>query len=194
MESTLSEIEFCKCRNLEGIPTDEIGVYALKDFDQVVLYTGQTWEGFRTRIRCHFTRSDILAKHQIDPGEIAFVEYWTVDTTEQVKGKALEQWLIILESHIFHQFNSQFPLVNTDVPALFDGTILKVPESKCVQILPDDVIARLSSPEVWKESKKAQLARMNWYRLNCNYTSRLDRSYNAIKERYIQIAAKTFCG
>ena len=47
--------------------TDEIGVYALCDLDEVPIYVGQSIDGIRSRVRRHLTsaRSDIIANRQV---------------------------------------------------------------------------------------------------------------------------------
>lgn len=185
-----SDIKSYHKKLLKQIPNTLIGVYALKDYFNHTIYVGQTWESLRNRIRYHFTRSDILAKHQINPREVAYVEYWVVGTTSE--GKVHKPILSLLESYIFHHFHSQFPLVNTKIPKVLNSFDFNIPQSNCVQILPDELIKLLSKSSIWKRTKKDQLLRMKWYMETCNCTKELKRSYQAIKMRYLQIKEMNF--
>jgi excinuclease UvrABC nuclease subunit len=64
--------------------TNEIGVYALCDLDNVPVYVGQSSDGIRKRVSRHLTsaRSDIIANRQIDVWEIAWVWAYPVATVE----------------------------------------------------------------------------------------------------------------
>jgi excinuclease UvrABC nuclease subunit len=68
----VSEAQSHRSKVLGGL-TNEIGVYALCDLDQVPIYVGQSVDGIRTRVRRHLTsaRSDVIANRQIDVWEIA---------------------------------------------------------------------------------------------------------------------------
>ncbi|MGO8831336.1 MAG: GIY-YIG nuclease family protein, partial [Roseiarcus sp.] len=84
--------------------TDDIGVYALCDLDQVPVYVGQSVDGIRSRVRRHLTsaRSDIIANRQVDVWEIAYV--WAWPTTREV--------IPLLEARLFHEFDAQKTLMN----------------------------------------------------------------------------------
>lgn len=85
--------------------TDQIGVYALCDLDNVPIYVGQSVDGIRTRVRRHLTsaRSDIIANRMIDVWEIAYVWAWPLVDINHV-GR--------LEAHLFAQFDRQKQLMN----------------------------------------------------------------------------------
>ncbi len=97
---------------LSGLPLQS-GVYALCDLDETPIYVGKSKrgknEGIGPRVRRHLTsaRSDVVANRQLDIWEIAFVWAWPLDD---------EASLSTLEAHLFHEFDSQNPLVNGAVP------------------------------------------------------------------------------
>lgn len=109
--------------------TDEIGVYALCDLDEVPIYVGQSVDGIRTRVRRHLTsaRSDIIANRQIDVWEIAYVWAWPV---------AAKDGIAPLEAQLFNTFDAQVPLMNGKVlPAQID--VVPVPEKQVVPVIQD---------------------------------------------------------
>lgn len=171
---------------LKKIPIDCIGIYVLMDYLGCILYVGQSWDSIRRRISYHFNRSDILAKHQIDPGEIAYVEIWALGTNADKNINAFT--FKSLEQYVFNKYNSQFPLVNSVILKPLTCILTDLPAPQIFQILPDEVIVDRSQPHIWKRAKKAQIKRMMWYMSICsddNYN--LKRSFRAIKKRYKEI-------
>jgi hypothetical protein len=85
--------------------TDQIGVYALCDLDQVPIYVGQSVDGIRSRVRRHLTsaRSDIIANRMIDVWEIAYVMAWPVQEPSQIAP---------LEALLFVRFDAVKSLMN----------------------------------------------------------------------------------
>jgi GIY-YIG catalytic domain len=70
--------------------TNEIGCYVLCDLDEVPIYVGQSVDGIRSRVNHHLTsaRSDIIANHQIDVWEIAWV--WAYPVTDRARSALLK--------------------------------------------------------------------------------------------------------
>src|ERR1041384_7700313 len=104
--------------------TNEIGVYALCDLDEVPIYVGQSVDGIRARVRRHLTsaRSDVIANRQLDVWEIAYVWAWPVaskrviDKTRKRKITPEETARIgLIERMLYHQYNAASPLVNGTV-------------------------------------------------------------------------------
>src|SRR6266403_5644404 len=84
--------------------TNDIGVYALCDLDQVPIYVGQSVDGIRARVNRHLTsaRSDIIANRQVDVWEIAWVwAYPCKDSTARSD----------LEAALYHHFDPKNALM-----------------------------------------------------------------------------------
>lgn len=108
--------------------TDEIGVYALCDLDNVPIYVGQSADGIRTRVRRHLTsaRSDIVANRMIDVWEIAYVRAWPVAALADVEP---------LEAALFERFDAASRLMNGKVPTARRPPPLPEPPAQCIQII-----------------------------------------------------------
>ncbi|MDV2858363.1 GIY-YIG nuclease family protein [Oceanimonas smirnovii] len=105
--------------------TDETGVYALCDLDQVPIYIGLSKDGIRTRVRRHLTsaRSDVIANRQLDIWEISQVWAWPLKR----EGNNIE----VLESEIINHYNRKSPLVNGKIPAeLVHAGVVAAPAQK----------------------------------------------------------------
>jgi len=120
--------------------TNEIGVYALCDLDNVPIYLGQSLDGIRTRVRRHLTsaRSDIIANRQVDVWEVAYVWAWSME------GKS-KQEIRQLEFYLANEFHKLSPLMNGTIPAK-PTKPSSIPERQEVQILPDDEIESRLEP------------------------------------------------
>ncbi|SMH56006.1 GIY-YIG nuclease family protein [Maritimibacter sp. HL-12] len=121
--------------------TNDIGVYALCDLDNMPVYVGQSIDGIRTRVRRHLTsaRSDIIANRQIDVWEIAFVRAWPVKSVSEINE---------LESFLFEHFDSQKRLMN-GTTLEFQGEIAPVlPESQSIQVIHEEELADRRQPEL----------------------------------------------
>lgn len=120
--------------------TNEIGVYALCDLDEVPIYIGQSTDGICARVRRHLTsaRSDIIANRLVDVWEIAFVWAWPV-AREQIGP---------LEARLFCDFHARSPLMNGSI--LLDPGPLQfaLPERQTVQIMADEEIRTRLEPEL----------------------------------------------
>jgi len=115
--------------------TNEIGVYALSDLDNVKIYVGQSVQGIRTRVRRHLTsaRSDVVANRLLDVWEVAFVSGWPMPG-------ATNDELNMVEAYLFHRYNEESPLMNGAIPPQ-PVDVPPIPEEQVVQILPDEVIS-----------------------------------------------------
>ena len=91
--------------------TNQVGVYALCDLDEIPIYVGQSVDGIRARVNRHLTsaRSDVIANRQVDVWEIAFVKAWPVDRPEKIPQ---------LEAVLFQAFDSVKTLMNGSIPLL----------------------------------------------------------------------------
>jgi hypothetical protein len=108
--------------------TDEIGVYALCDLDEVPVYVGQSVDGIRTRVRRHLSsaRSDVIANRQIDVWEIAYVWAWPVERKEDVS---------VLEKHLYQKFDVGSALMNGKALAQDYPLEAVVPALQTLQII-----------------------------------------------------------
>tara|TARA_R110002110_G_scaffold376568_2_gene586507 strand:- start:15201 stop:15752 length:552 start_codon:yes stop_codon:yes gene_type:complete len=120
--------------------TKEIGVYVLCDLDGVPIYTGQSVDGIRTRVRRHLTsaRSDAIANRQLDVWEVSFVRAYPI-----ARDKISE-----LESYLIHKFHREKPLMQGNFPEPVASLSFEVPTPELVQVLPDDIIEQRKNPAV----------------------------------------------
>lgn len=119
--------------------TDEIGVYALCDLDEVPIYVGQSTAGIRTRVRRHLTsaRSDVIANRQLDVWEVAYVWGWPVEAKDRID---------TLEAFMFHRFHSKSPLMNGSIPTKPPQLGFKMPTRQRIQIMEDEEIETRKDP------------------------------------------------
>lgn len=112
--------------------TNETGVYALCDLDQVPIYIGQSADGIRTRVNRHLTsaRSDVIANRQLDIWEIYEVWAWSLPGASKEKINELEDYLI-------HFHNNESPLVNGKIPPE-NNSRPNVPEKQVVPIMSEE--------------------------------------------------------
>lgn len=155
--------------------TNETGVYALCDLDEVPIYVGQSTDGIRARVRRHLTsaRSDVIANRQVDVWEVAFVWAWPVAGADQIG---------VVESELFHQFEQQSRLMNGSVPARPGGPI-SIPDRTSLQVLPDDEISRRREPQYRFPRQAQQVASLLDYILETYDKKHLRRSLHAHFER-----------
>ena len=119
--------------------TNDIGCYVLWDLDQVPIYVGQSVDGIRSRVNRHLTsaRSDIIANHQIDVWEIAWV--WAYPAKDRAEISSLEDVL-------FHEFHGRSALMNGKVPKPpIDRSKSPEPSQKA-QVMSDAEIAEKKDP------------------------------------------------
>lgn len=119
--------QYFRSRQLSGL-SDQIGVSALCDLDEVPIYVGQSEDGIRTRVRRHSTsaRSDIIANRMIDVWEIAFVRAWPVENILQIS---------VLEAHLFARFHRDTPLMNGKTMATSASLGFDIPDKQVVQVI-----------------------------------------------------------
>lgn len=122
--------------------TNEWGVYALCDLDNVKIYVGQSVDGIRTRVRRHLTsaRSDVIANRLLDVWEVAYVSAWPMPNSTKDE-------ITNLESYLFHQYNSQVPLMNGSVPTE-PTSAPDIPDEQVIQVLPDPEIEIRRTPSL----------------------------------------------
>lgn len=169
----MTPIKF-RADQVKAIP-GQIGVYALCDLDEVPIYVGQSTEGIRQRVQRHLTsaRSDVIANRQLDVWKVAFVWGWTVDKKEDLNP---------LESHLFHIFNDQHPLMNGTIPERIDLGF-PVPERVQVQLMQDSEIAARLAPERRLPRQAAQFSQLLDHILNVKDSTDLHRSLVAHYQR-----------
>lgn len=125
--------------------TDQTGVYALCDLDQVPIYIGQSTDGIRTRVSRHLTsaRSDVIANRQLDVWEVSQVWAWPVEVEREAgeADKAYQQRrkekITALENCLIHHYNDRSPLVNGKIPPLTGGESHREPDQK-ISMIPDE--------------------------------------------------------
>lgn len=161
-----------------GALSNEIGVYALCDLDEVPLYVGQSVDGIRTRVRRHLTsaRSDVIANRQIDVWEIAYVWAWPVAEVAQVEP---------LERHLFAEFNAASPLMNgramepgPDAPV--------VPQRQTVQVIEEGERLKRLDPTQRLPRQIQQYGLLVDYILNVKEADHLKLSLQAHFDRLVR--------
>lgn len=150
--------------------TDETGVYALCDLDQVPIYIGQSVDGIRTRVRRHLTsaRSDIIANRQIDVWEIAFVWAWPLNDQSLIPA---------LEGHLFALYDAQKPLMNGKTLAAGEAPV--IPEKSVVQVIEEGERQSRLDPSVRLPRQISQYLRLVDYILTVKDAPHLKRSLSA---------------
>jgi len=111
--------------------TNEIGVYALCDLDEVPVYVGQSVDGIRSRVRRHLSsaRSDVIANRQIDVWEIAYVWAWPVERKEDIT---------LLEQHLYQVFEASSALMNGKALIQNDDLDVAIPQKQTLQIIDEE--------------------------------------------------------
>jgi hypothetical protein len=119
--------------------TDEIGVYALCDLDNIPLYIGQSVDGIRSRVQRHLTsaRSDVIANREIDIWEVAYVWAWPMTGARSDINQ--------VEAQLIHYHHSIKPLMNGDLP-VYSGNTIVIPAKQEIQVLPSDEIEKRKDP------------------------------------------------
>src|SRR3954471_8015230 len=94
---------------------------------------GKSRDGVRARVRRHLTsaRSDIIANRQIDVWEIAYVMAFPVQDLNDLAN---------LEALLFHHFDPRSTLMQGQIPAKPDQSILVPEPSQLIQVMSDDEI------------------------------------------------------
>lgn len=156
--------------------TDDVGVYALCDLDEVPIYVGQSTDGIRRRVRRHLTsaRSDVIANRQLDVWEIAFVWAWPVSDVSQIAP---------LEAHMFHRYHSKSPLMNGSIPAKPRKLGFSVPGLERTQIMSDEEIETRRDAAYRLPRQAEHFVRLVDHILNVKDSPELRRSLEAHFER-----------
>lgn len=116
--------------------TSDVGVYILCDLDGVPMYVGsgtsESQKGMRDRVQRHLTsaRSDIIANRQVDIWEIAYVQTYSIDA----------QHVLHLESHLYHLYNAQRPLMNGKIPPILPHPNFLIPNPIITQVMDSNEI------------------------------------------------------
>jgi excinuclease UvrABC nuclease subunit len=158
--------------------TDEIGVYALCDLDNVPIYVGQSVDGIRSRVRRHLTsaRSDIIANRQVDVWEIAFVRAWPVETKEKISE---------LEAYLYNIYDADCRLMNGKVVPPVAIAQDEVPEMQTIQVIDEDERQSRLRPENRLPRQISQYLILVDYILNVKNAEHLKRSLDAHFERLV---------
>ena len=108
--------------------TNQVGVYALCDLDEVPVYVGQSVDGIRTRVRRHLSsaRSDVIANRQIDVWEIAYVWAWPVESKDNISA---------LEQHLYLEFEASSALMNGKALVETEALNIAIPDKQVLQII-----------------------------------------------------------
>lgn len=148
----------------QRIGSIKCGVYAFYDYDGEPIYIGQTYEGFGTRLGRHLTgrRSDAVAKHVLDPFEVAEVRVWPMDLShlsdpnakndpvaQKAETKAKKAELNRAEYTLYLKViaESSFKAVlNEEIPRV-TATILLPPDYKW-RIIPADIFPQRKHPDI----------------------------------------------
>lgn len=157
--------------------SDEIGVYALCDLDQVPVYVGQSVDGIRSRVRRHLTsaRSDVIANRQVDVWEIAYVWAWPVADRAEIEP---------LEAALFQRFDAQKPLMNGKVLPLPQGEITE-PAKQTLQVIDEDERLRRLRPDQRLERQIRQYGILVDYIQTVKSAPHLKRALDAHFERLV---------
>jgi len=158
--------------------TDEIGVYALCDLDNIPVYVGQSVDGIRSRVRRHLTsaRSDVIANRQVDVWEIAYVRAWPVDTKDRISD---------LEAHLYNLYDAKCRLMNGKVvpPVSFDHE--DIPPMQTIQVIDEAERQSRLKPENRLPRQISQYLILVDYILNVKNADHLKRSLDAHFERLV---------
>ena len=131
--------------------TNEVGVYALSDLDNVKMYVGQSTDGIRTRVRRHLTsaRSDVIANRLLDVWEVAYVSGWAMPGASK---DAIDR----VESYLISRYHKISPLINSVIPKAPRSRPV-LPNEQVVQILPDEEITVRKQPSLRLPRQIAQI-------------------------------------
>ncbi len=167
--------------------TDETGVYALCDLDEVPIYVGQSTDGIRSRVRRHLTsaRSDVIANRQLDVWEVAYVWAWPVEGKDRID---------TLEAFMFHRFHANSPLMNGSIPVKPRRLGFERPSQQRVQVMEDDEIETRRDPAFRLPRQAEQFVRLVDHILNVKDSPELRRSLmahfnrlSAYYQRFLQV-------
>lgn len=166
-----------RAEQLRGL-TDQIGVYALCDLDNVPIYVGQSVDGIRSRVRRHLTsaRSDIIANRQVDVWEIAYVRAWPVATEHTISS---------LESYLYNLYDGNSRLMNGKIVTPTTFATDELPEMQTVQVIDEPERLTRLQPENRLPRQISQYLILVDYILNVKNADHLKRSLDAHFERLV---------
>lgn len=157
--------------------TNQVGVYALCDLDEIPIYVGQSVDGIRARVNRHLTsaRSDVIANRQVDVWEIAFVKAWPVDRPEEIPQ---------LEAVLFQAFDSVKTLMNGSIPLLSRDMQHRIAKpAQTVQVMSDKDITVRSDPMLRLPRQIEHIGRLVDHILSVKDSVQLRRSLAAHFQR-----------
>lgn len=162
--------------------TNETGVYALCDLDNVPIYIGQSVDGIRTRVRRHLTsaRSDIIANRQVDVWEIAFVRAWPVENRNDISP---------LEAYLFNKFDAQKPLMNGKSMEPAGLPEFELPKMQEIQIIAEEERLDRIKPALRLPRQISQYLSLVDYIQNVKNETHLKRSLAAHFKRLVEYHA-----
>ncbi|MGI4886132.1 MAG: GIY-YIG nuclease family protein [Janthinobacterium lividum] len=167
--------------------TNEKGVYALCDLNEVPIYVGQSTKGIRERVQRHLTsaRSDIIANRQIDLWEIAYVKAWPVADPAQIS---------TLEALLFNAFNAQKTLMNGSILRLSEPLPETLPiPAQILQVMADEDIRVRLEPALRLPRQIEHIGRLVDHILNVKDSRQLRHSLSAHFSR-LEIYRAAFLG
>ena len=173
----MSDVQNFRSEALKTL-TDDIGVYALCDLDEVPIYVGQSVDGIRSRVRRHLTsaRSDVIANRQVDVWEIAYVWAWPVKEVGEITA---------LEAYLFNEFDNKVRLMNgKSMPV--QAQQVYVPEKQVIQVIEEDERINRQDPALRLPRQITQYNLLVDYILNVKDAEHLKRSLDAHFERLVR--------
>lgn len=173
----MSDVQNFRSEALKTL-TDDIGVYALCDLDEVPIYVGQSVDGIRSRVRRHLTsaRSDVIANRQVDVWEIAYVWAWPVKEVGEITA---------LEAYLFNEFDNKVRLMNgKSMPV--QAQKVYVPEKQVIQVIEEDERINRQDPALRLPRQITQYNLLVDYILNVKDAEHLKRSLDAHFERLVR--------
>lgn len=173
----MSDVQTFRSEALKTL-TDDIGVYALCDLDEVPIYVGQSVDGIRSRVRRHLTsaRSDVIANRQVDVWEIAYVWAWPVKEVAEISA---------LEAYLFNEFDNKVRLMNgKSMPV--QAKQVCVPEKQVIQVIEEDERINRQDPALRLPRQITQYNLLVDYILNVKDAEHLKRSLDAHFERLVR--------
>ena len=157
--------------------TNDTGVYALCDIDEIPIYLGQSVDGIRTRVQRHLTsaRSDVIANRQVDVWEIGYVWAWPLPKSSKPEISAVEHYLI-------NQYHEQQSLMNGSIPES-PNFPPAIPKKQIVRVLPEEEIKLRKDPTLRLPRQAAQFNNLFSYILEVKNNKELRRTLTAHFDR-----------
>jgi hypothetical protein len=170
-------------------------VYAFFDYDDEPIYVGQTYENVRIRLGRHLTgqRSDAVAKHVLDPLEVARIEVWPFWGLETRPVKVRKETLNKAEYTVFQMLTRRArvsKLLNEEVPASTEQ--IPLPQSYTGTIVPDALRERLGHPDERISRRAATTANLAQVIRERDVSLGLRRTMVTQAERLVLLARERF--